>query len=1514
MSTQKEFIEKFRKDKYKIGSEKEDIELLKQDLQNSISQLANDLYSDGIHFVLELIQNADDNKYSSGNKPLLRFVIDEEKILIQNNEKGFTKDDVISLCSVGKSKKTKEQGYIGEKGIGFKSVFRISDEPHIFSDGFQFKFKRIDEELGLGYIVPYWVEEVPDFIDKGLTNILLPLNNEARKELSKFSEIEPELLLFLRRLFTVEVHNKIDNTLHKYTKTIQNGIVKIRSKNQEDNFKLVSQTLEVPETVKEEKREINRTDLVLGFPVNKDGTAKAESEQKVFAFLPTKGYGYKFMIQADFLVPASREDILKFKKWNIWLRDNVSNVFLKSVEIFKKTENLKTNFYNYIPLESEVTDKFFSKVVEQLKSKLSDSNCVLTDSEKWLKPSQVFRASEEIRSLISPENLYGFFGKEYISISVEKNTEAKILDFLEVATFSLNDLIELLKNTDWLKKQSDEWLRELYIYLKTKLSKSGINIVKKLKIIRLKNGEMESPVEKIFFPLKKGHFYGFEKQLPFIKKEIVKGNEEFLKNLGVLDAEPFDIIENYILKDFENNDETENWKSKTEEVRIGYINYIKDNLAQYEKEKDTRLNSNKNQYQTKDDPLQHLKNVIKIRCKTKIGDDYRNPTLLYLSKEYKSEVNLEFLFSSLDDIPYVHPQYGEVSYKEITKTESKQIKRKELQNKEIEEWKNFFIKLGVTTKPLIYVNSKQGRWGYDTIYYSTTINKIIEEDNFKKNSILLEIFDSNWSNYYKRFTANTIFYLPNNDYRYNLRNKTEDAQWFEMLKKSKWLPAKNRDLKEPAKLFLDKPEIRNVLGDNVVYLDAEINNGELIKALGINSEVNVEIVLKVLKDLVGSKSSDKEMFSKCYSFLNENYKGNEERINKSFQDGNLIFISKIPNEYISSEKSIWKDVNQIFGDYRYYLEKYYPKLKNFFVQKLGISEKPIAKDYAGILVEISNKGSLEKEDKEKILKIYKELNKFLENEDSENVSITNEIWWDDFIEERIFWTNKSEFWQNDDDVFVNNDEELYELFKDKDTVAFLKVPHTELPRLAHFIKGTSLKPISGMVKAEIETSLECEYEEELTGNINSLLIYIFRYLYHKEPFIYKKLKETGKLSEIMNLKCFWVLDLNIKYTLQTESATKDDFLHLDNNKFYVKVDSLEDYERISIELSKVFESPKGLSEFIENLLLKPSNEKRAESLKVKKIGELPSDEFEWFTKNISQTIIDDIDINLDDFSVIDEGKKQINNLASEKDQSDDHTANEFNHQDITQQENVIDSTVQTEITSPDNINQTRIPPTNYPKDSQSVSFQKENAEEKDWNPEVDPWDVEPRGTEDVIPEFKPSNLSANRNPQTNSKNLSSERENNESIKDNLSQEAKTKIGRWGEEFAVEKLREKFLGKYPNCKLQETESGFYISVDNQIKVEVNWLNKFGEHGIGRDIEYIENGVKHFIEVKATKTDSKEIFQISRSEWQLAKDEQENYSIFRIYNAGTSYARPEEIRNPYKKWLDGSLSVQSLTIRI
>ncbi len=139
-----------------------------------IKRLSLELYSKDTHFVLELIQNADDNSYSPalmsagkgrGQKrrgmysvPALKFIVRKKEIIVLNNEVGFVEKNVRAICDVGRSTKSASRsGYIGQKGIGFKSVFRITNTPAIHSNGFHIRFDASSDPIG--FILPHWFPE-----------------------------------------------------------------------------------------------------------------------------------------------------------------------------------------------------------------------------------------------------------------------------------------------------------------------------------------------------------------------------------------------------------------------------------------------------------------------------------------------------------------------------------------------------------------------------------------------------------------------------------------------------------------------------------------------------------------------------------------------------------------------------------------------------------------------------------------------------------------------------------------------------------------------------------------------------------------------------------------------------------------------------------------------------------------------------------------------------------------------------------------------------------------------------------------------------------------------------------------------------------------------------------------------------------------------------------------------------------------------------------------------------------
>lgn len=162
-----ELIESIRRENFGIGVELEGEQQLVAAKQREregrgIQRLSLELYSKDTHFVLELIQNADDNSYprqkpglSTALPPSLKFVITEKAIEVLNNEVGFSESNIRAICDVGKSTKgAHRSGYIGQKGIGFKSVFRITHKPAIHSNGFHICFDASSDPIG--FILPHW--------------------------------------------------------------------------------------------------------------------------------------------------------------------------------------------------------------------------------------------------------------------------------------------------------------------------------------------------------------------------------------------------------------------------------------------------------------------------------------------------------------------------------------------------------------------------------------------------------------------------------------------------------------------------------------------------------------------------------------------------------------------------------------------------------------------------------------------------------------------------------------------------------------------------------------------------------------------------------------------------------------------------------------------------------------------------------------------------------------------------------------------------------------------------------------------------------------------------------------------------------------------------------------------------------------------------------------------------------------------------------------------------------------
>jgi hypothetical protein len=91
----------------------------------TVGRVSTQLYTDITHFILELIQNADDNVYHANLHPTLRLQLARSELLVECNEIGFSEENVRAICDLNAStkkwRKKVDDGFIGEKGIGKKN-------------------------------------------------------------------------------------------------------------------------------------------------------------------------------------------------------------------------------------------------------------------------------------------------------------------------------------------------------------------------------------------------------------------------------------------------------------------------------------------------------------------------------------------------------------------------------------------------------------------------------------------------------------------------------------------------------------------------------------------------------------------------------------------------------------------------------------------------------------------------------------------------------------------------------------------------------------------------------------------------------------------------------------------------------------------------------------------------------------------------------------------------------------------------------------------------------------------------------------------------------------------------------------------------------------------------------------------------------------------------------------------------------------------------------------------------
>ncbi|RLB92213.1 MAG: hypothetical protein DRH50_10120 [Deltaproteobacteria bacterium] len=1114
MSEPRTHVERIRKD-FQASQR------VKDSLNNSIQALAHDLYSKETHFIFELIQNAEDNTYEAEVEPSLSFRLVRSDptntqnavgaLIIQNNEIGFSPADVDAICAVGKTTKRKIQGYIGEKGIGFKSVFRITTMPHIFSGGYQFCIPEEDRETGLGYIVPRWVKEIPEGIDPTQTSIILPLDKPdiGYEQIEKMlKEIEPETILFLSKLKEIVVESGPENNLTILKDDSKTPLVQIlvegkregESVSRVDEFLLYSQPFDRPPDIKPEKRkDIDERDVAIAFPLNDDN----ESAGKVFAYLPIRSdTGLPFLINADFLLTSSREGILEDEPWNKWLRDCAPAVFVTAFEKWIDIETYRARIFSFIPLEAHYS--FLEPIVESIQDRLKSQSIIPTEPDgQRRKPEQTRRAYKNFRTLLQ-ERTYpvALLETRLVLSEIEKYQEQ--LKAIGVKPLPLNLVKKCFQDRDWIAQHDYAWLLKSYQYLSSQ-NFTSISLTDCLIVPVVIEGKLQ---------------WSCDEEQP-IYFECDEESKQILKHAPERVRVPLAFLDTSFFEQIKDDTKIREWMTNTLRVYdFSDRNYAVDVLTWFEKN-----------YK-------------------EIGDSDLVATTVFLSQFTDTDLNFKdipvlladgrrMLLSEAKFLPgiqaVVTPEAldPETGWQNIFVTEedrkhfvwfSDAYIASSNSPKARDNLKRLWHKMGITApSPLKFegarwnseLNSYEEKCCRDTDYstqgYTITnyrpfsiLSSFSERSEEDKRVLAKSLI--NWLGYQKEkyfpWQQAKVSY-----FYYSSKHKYFESELLLSLKQSPWLPT-TKGFVRPSQAFLPCQDIKEILGDSVPYFKEELPQ-RIIELLGIRTEATAEALVSVLEQHSQNGNGSKGFAERVYRTLNSRYplSGN---ILTRLRQNKLIFVpSDSEGRWVACSDAIWKDRSDVLGDDFVYLEKVYPKLKDFFVDSLQVKEDVDTEIFARRWLKLQSESGKDSRDIESILTtIYREILPICK------IAEERPSWWDDFMNEALIWTQSKTF-AYPQSVYVPDDGDLKAIFQDADIFFAWRPEKDSFADWEILYRAFGLPYLSESVNSSLAEYAECKVKDQPDFLTDASKVLIATWLREKRETDYQRLVKNRLLNALI---------------------------------------------------------------------------------------------------------------------------------------------------------------------------------------------------------------------------------------------------------------------------------------------------------------------------------------------------------------------------------------------------------------
>lgn len=518
-------------------------------------KLAAGLYDDRTHFIFELLQNAEDALGRRGNwhgSRKVAFTLDSTRLTLSHFGKPFDEADVRSVCDIAES--TKNESSIGRFGLGFKSVYTVTDLPEIHSG---------DEDFAIeNYIFPKRMARLARAADE--TQIVLPLKPEdtsaALDITTGFRHLGPGALLFLRHID--EINWSVEGGasgfyLRNSPESLGPNVQRITVIGNEDDLPEVDQNWLVfhRDVFSAEQQKIGRVEIAFSLIAVKDAPGRwvvqPLAKSPLVVFFPTVVESHLgFLVQGPYRTTPSRDNIPPGEQWNQHLVKETSGLLVEAMQWMRDKEMLDVSALRSLPLDREKfpQNSRFAPMFEAVLQAFQEDALLPTFDGRHVTADQAKLArTQELRELFSSEQVAALFDLEvavWLSSDITQDKAPEIRQYLmrelDIDEITPTKLMPSLSKS-FLEAQPDEWVLRLYEFLSGQ-EKALRRHLDTVPLIRLDDGShvvaREDGKAKAFLPS------AIATSFPTMRRAVCATPEArlFLSSLGITEPDPVDDV------------------------------------------------------------------------------------------------------------------------------------------------------------------------------------------------------------------------------------------------------------------------------------------------------------------------------------------------------------------------------------------------------------------------------------------------------------------------------------------------------------------------------------------------------------------------------------------------------------------------------------------------------------------------------------------------------------------------------------------------------------------------------------------------------------------------------------------------------------------------------------------------------------------------------------------------------------------------------------------------------------